>query len=137
MSCDCNVTCLFIITKKKKKFKEKKYKIKKNVSVKVFHNMDKSSGTSPGNNVEIRGRNFSTHTNLSRDTSMSSTRSSVIYHERMMANNDMDINSDPPTDSPTLSYETEQEKLLRSSKVAETLNNTRPQNGNNMAPHSN
>jgi len=55
----------------------------------------------------------------------------------MMANNGMDINSNPPTDSPALSYETEQEKLLHSSKAAETLNNMRPQNGNNVAPHSN
>ena len=99
--------------------------------------MDKSSGTSPDNNVKVRGRNFSTQTNLSRDILMSSTHSSVIYHERMMANNGMDINSDLPTDSSALSYETEQEKLLCFSKVAETLNNMRPQNRNNMAPHSN
>ena len=87
--------------------------------------MDKSSGTSPGNNIEVRGRNFSTQTNLFRDTSMFSTRSSVIYHERMMANNGMDIDSDLPTGSPALSYKTEQENLLCFSKVAETLNNMR------------
>jgi len=94
--------------------------------------MDRPSGTSPGNNVEVRERTLSIQTNLSRDTSMSSTHSSVIYHERM-ANNSMDINSVSPTDSPALSYETEQEKLLHSSKAAETLNNMRPQNGNNVA----
>ena len=55
---------------------------------------------------------------------MSSTRSSIIYHERM-ANNGMDVNSDLPTDSPALSYEIEQEKLLCFRKVAETLNNMR------------
>jgi len=65
--------------------------------------------------------------------SMSSTRSSDIYHERI-ANNDIDIDSVSPTDSPTLSYEMEQEKLLCSSKAAKTLNNMRPQNGNNVAP---
>jgi len=64
---------------------------------------------------------------------MSSTQSSVIYHERM-ANNSMDIDSDSPTNSPALSHKTEQEKLLCSSKATETLNNMRPQNGNNMAP---
>jgi len=46
----------------------------------------------------------------------------------------MDVDPDSPTDSPALSYETEQEKLLRSRKAAETLNNTRFQNGNNEAP---
>ena len=38
----------------------------------------------------------------------------------------MDIDSDPPTESPVLSYEEEQEKKLRLRKVAETTNNTRP-----------
>ena len=69
--------------------------------------MDKSSGNSPGNNVKIRGRNFSSQTNLSRNMSMSSTHSSVIYHERMTANNGMDIDSDSPTDFPALSYKME------------------------------
>jgi len=50
-----------------------------------------------------------------------------------MANNGMDVDPDPPTDSPALSYETEQEKLLHLRKVAEALNNTRLQNGNNEA----
>ena len=63
---------------------------------------------------------------------MSSTRSSTIYHERM-ANNSMDVDPDSPTDSPALSYEMEQEKLLCFRKVAETLNNMRLQNGNNEA----
>jgi len=51
-----------------------------------------------------------------------------------MANNGMDVDSDPPTDSSALSHKTKQEKLLCSSKAAETLNNMRPQNENNMAP---
>ena len=63
---------------------------------------------------------------------MSSTRSSVIYHERM-SNNGMDVDSNSPTDSSALSYKIEQEKLLRFRKAAETLNNTRLQNGNNEA----
>jgi len=42
-----------------------------------------------------------------------------------MANNGMDVDPDPPTDSPALSYEMEQEKLLCFRKAAETLNNTR------------
>ena len=68
--------------------------------------MDKSSGITPSNNIEVRGRTPFIQINLSRDTSMSSTCSSMIYHERM-ANNGMDINPDPPTDSPALSYEME------------------------------
>jgi len=50
-----------------------------------------------------------------------------------MANNGMDVDPDPPTDSPALSYETEQEKLLHFRKAAETLSNTRLQNGNSEA----
>ena len=94
--------------------------------------MDKSSGASPRNNVKIRGRSSSIEINLSRDTSMSSTHSSVAYHERM-TNNGMDIDTDPPTDSPSLSYEMEQEKFHWLKKAAETLNNMRLQNGNNKA----
>jgi len=46
MSCDCDVTCLFIVTKKKKKKKSRKIdkKKKKNVSVKVFHNKVEGKG---------------------------------------------------------------------------------------------
>ena len=86
--------------------------------------MDKSSGTSPSNNVEVRGRTSSIKINLSRNVLMSSTCSSMIYHKRM-ANNGMDVDPDPPTDSPALSYEMEQEKLLYFRKAAEILNNTR------------
>jgi len=46
-------------------------------------------------------------------------------------NNSMDIDSDPPTEYPALSYEEEQEKELHLRKVAETTNNMRPQGGNN------
>ena len=67
--------------------------------------MDKSSGTSPSNNVEVRERTPSIQINLSRDVSMSSTYSSMIYHERM-ANNSMDVDPDPPTDSLAPSHKT-------------------------------
>ena len=88
--------------------------------------MNKSTGTNPITNNETRGRSSRIKKNLSRDTSMSSTCSSVIYHERVTMNNSMDIDSDPPTESPVLSYEEEQEKKLHLRKVAETTNNTRP-----------
>jgi len=76
------------------------------------------------NSFEVRGRTFSTNKNLSRDSSMSSTRSSIIYHERM-ANNGIDIDPEPPTESPALSYEMEQEKVTCLRKAAETLGNMR------------
>jgi len=57
---------------------------------------------------------------------MSSTCSSVIYHERITMNNGIDVDSDPPTESPTLFYEEKQEKELCLRKAAETTNNIRP-----------
>jgi len=86
--------------------------------------MDKSTETSPEINVEVRRRTSFIKINLSRDISMSFTCSSVIYHERM-ANNGIDVDPDPSTDSPALSYEIEQEKLLHLRKAAEALNNMR------------
>jgi len=95
--------------------------------------MDIPTGFVPVNSFEVRERTSSTEKNLSRDSLMSSTYSSIIYHERM-ANNSMDIDSEPPAEFSALSYETEQKKkvtYLR--KVAETLGNTRLQNGINEA----
>jgi len=56
--------------------------------------MNKSTGTNPVNNFELRGRSTSIKRNISRDTSMSSTHSSVVYHERVTMNNGMDIDID-------------------------------------------
>ena len=94
--------------------------------------MDFPIGFVPVNSFEVRGRTSSTEKNLSRDLSMSSTWSSVIYHERM-ANNGMDIDQEPTIESPALFYEMEQEKALCLSKATETLDNMRPQNRNNKA----
>ena len=98
--------------------------------------MDIPAGLVPVNDSEVRGRTPSTEKNYSRDMLMSSTWSSIIYHERM-ANNGMDVDPEPVNNFPTLPYETEQEKALYFSKVTETLGNTRPQDGNNEATHSN
>jgi len=95
--------------------------------------MDKSTGVNLVNDVKIRGRSSCIEKNLSRDTSMSSTCSSVIYYERVTMNNGMDIDSDMPVESPALSYKTEQEKQSCLSKVTRTSNNTRPQGVNNGA----
>ena len=51
--------------------------------------MDKSTGVNPVNDIKIRGRSSCIEKNLSRDTSISSTCSSVIYHERVTMNNGM------------------------------------------------
>jgi len=95
--------------------------------------MDKSTETDSVTNNDTRGRPSQIHKNWSRDTSMSSTCSSTIYHERVAMNNGMNIDSDPPVESPALSYENEWEKEIHLRKAAETTNNTRPQDGNNKA----
>jgi len=80
--------------------------------------MDFPTGPIPDNYDEVRGRNLSTNRSISRDTSMSSTKSSVVYHERMVNNNLKDDNK--PMDSVSaLFYETEQKRAFRISKVAE------------------
>ena len=102
-------------------------------SVNVSNNteMDHSTGTNPVNNIDTRDRFPQRLKNLSRDSSMSSTVSSTIYHKRMEMNNSMDIDSDQPIEFPVLSYEEEREKEFCLRKAAETTNNTRPQDGNN------
>jgi len=98
--------------------------------------MDIPAGPVLVNGSEVRGRTFSTEKNYSRDTSMSSTWSSVIYYERM-ANNGMDVDLEPANNSPASSYRTEQEKALYFSKTTEILGNMRPQDENNEATYSN
>ena len=95
--------------------------------------MDHSTETNPVINNDVRGRSPQIYKNLSRDSSMSSMVSSTIYHERMELNNGMDINSDPPVESPTLSYKNKRDKEICLRKVAETTNNTRLQSRNNKA----
>ena len=95
--------------------------------------MDQSTETNPVNNNDVRGRSPKIHKNYSSDSSMSSMVSSTIYHERMEINNGMDIDSDPPAESPVLSYKDERDKEIRLRKVAETINNMRLQSRNNEA----
>ena len=95
--------------------------------------MDQSTGTNPVINNDVRERSPQIYKNQSRDSSMSSTVSSTIYHERMELNNGMDIDSDPPVETPALSYEEERDKTIRLSKAAEITNNTRLQCGSNEA----
>jgi len=95
--------------------------------------IDHSTGTNPVINNDARGRSSQICKNWSRDFSMSSTVSSTIYHEKMELNNGMDIDPDPPVESPTLSYKDEREKEICLRKVAETTNNTRLQGVNKEA----
>jgi len=95
--------------------------------------MDYSTGTNSVINNDTRGRSSQICKNWSRDSSMSSTVSSTIYHEKMELNNGMDINSDPPVESPVLSYKDEREKEICLRKAAETTNNMRLQSVNNEA----
>ena len=65
--------------------------------------MDRLSSGSSSNNIdEVRGRTPTSKSLVSRDLSMSSTKSLVVYHKRMENNNDMDvdnISSKPANDS--------------------------------------
>ena len=101
-----------------------------------YTGMDIPVGPTPVNDFEVRGRTSSTNKNYSRDLFIFATWLSVIYHERM-ANNGMDVDSEPVNKSPALSCRTEQEKAKHFSKVIETLGNTRPQEGNNKTTTSN
>ena len=89
--------------------------------------IDILKGKSPDNYNEVRGRSVSHNPSISRDTSMSSTKSSVAYHERMEQNNSMDVDN-PPNKDPSLElpYETTQEKTLYLSKAAENQTNMKP-----------
>ena len=68
---------------------------------------------------------------------MSSTKSSVAYHDRMECNNAMVINKVMVDVSPTLSYETDQKKALCVSKVAEQQDNMRSKCDNIKTSNSN
>ena len=74
--------------------------------------MNLPSGPYPDNYDKVRGRNSFTNKNTSRDSSMSSTMSSVAYHDRMTINNSMDINEVMNDNFSTLFYKDEQEKAL-------------------------
>ena len=93
----------------------------------VFPNnmgMDFPTGPIPDNYDEMRGRNLSTNKSISRNTSMSSTKLSVVYHEKMVSNNLKD--DDEPMDSVSaLSYETEQERAFHINKAAKQQEHVR------------
>ena len=89
--------------------------------------MDFPTGPLLDNYNEVRSRSSFIDKNTFRDSSMSSTKSSVAYHKKM-ANNGMDFDDD---NSPALLYEEEHKKALQVSKVAEHIINMRLQ-GNSL-----
>ena len=98
--------------------------------------MDPLSGPVPNNYDKVRDRNLFTNRSVSRNSLISSTMSSVAYYERMV-NNGMDIDKGPVESTFALFYNTEQEKAIYISKVAEQQGNMRPKGGNLEAPNSN
>ena len=86
-------------------------------------------------NLTVRGRTNFHNSSSSRNTSMSSTKSSVVYHERMEQNNGIDID-DPLKDSfSELSYEMTQEKVTCIGMATKNQMNMRPTQVN-LVPNS-
>ena len=84
----------------------------------------------PDNYDKVRSRSLSTNKHTSRNSSMSSTKSSVAYHKKMKCNNTMVIDKEMVDISPALSYEIDQKKALCVSKMAEQQDNTRSKHDN-------
>ena len=66
----------------------------------------------PDNYDEVRGRISLPKVQAFRDSSMSSTKYSIVYYERMKYNNAMNKDVDMDNNSPALSYKTSQEKAI-------------------------
>ena len=79
--------------------------------------MDNYTGQVPTNNCKIRERTPTTAFNLFRESSMASSGRATLYCDRMY--DKMDCDSTSRDMAPELSYETEQEKALQTSKVAD------------------
>jgi len=99
-------------------------------TVELFNNtgIDFFKGQTSDNYNKIRGRKLTQSLNSSRDASIDFSRSPTPYYERMVRNNDMDINNNKP--SPELSYKILQEKEIHLGKATETQTNTRPSHNN-------
>ena len=92
--------------------------------------MDIFAGFAPNNYNKMRGRTLSTKEQTSRDSSISSTKSSIVYHERMECNNTMNIDVDMDNNSPALSYKIPQEKAIQVSEATDPQTNMMSQHGN-------
>jgi len=94
--------------------------------------MDIQLELAPNNFDGVRGRTLSSNRSISMDISMSFTKSSVVYHERITTNN-ANNNDDLVDASPELSYKTEQEKAFHISKVTDQQDTMRTMGDNNKA----
>ena len=77
-----------------------------------YTEMDIIAGYSPNKFNEMRGRTFSSKLQVSRDSSMSSTKSLVVYHEKMEYNNALNEDVDIDNNSSALLYKTSQKKAI-------------------------
>ena len=100
----------------------------------MFHSnntgIDIFAGFAPNNYDEVKDRTLSTKEQTSRNSSMSSTKSSIAYHERMEHNNAMNVDININNNSLALSYETSQEKAIQVSEVADPQTNIMSQHDN-------
>ena len=86
--------------------------------------MDILSGKIPDNYNKMRGRSVSLQPQLSRASSMFSTKSLVMYYKRMKYSNSLNKDIKMDNNNTGLSYKTHQEQAIYVSKVANFLNNT-------------
>jgi len=93
--------------------------------------MDISTGQVPANNCEVRGRTPTTALNFSKESLIASSGHAMLYCNRM--DNRMDCKFTSRDMTSELSYKTEQEKALRTSKAADQQDPMRPTSGNNEA----
>jgi len=84
-----------------------------------YTGIDLPSEPYPDNYDKIRGRTPFTNKNTSRNLSMSSTKFSVAYYERMANNDGIDVDKVMNDNSSTLFNEKGQEKTLQVIKAAE------------------
>ena len=77
----------------------------------------------PDNYNKMRNKTSLPKAQVFRDSSMSFTKFSVVYYERIKYNNTINKNIDMDEDSPILFYETSQEKVIQVSKAADPNNN--------------
>ena len=82
----------------------------------VFHSNNAGinifAGFAPDNYNEVRDRTLSTKEQTSRNSSISSTKLSIAYYERMECNNAMNVDINMDNNSLALSYETSQKKAI-------------------------
>ena len=74
--------------------------------------IDILSGISPDNYDEVRERTVSPKLQVSRDSSMSSTKFLVVYHEKIECNNTLNKDVNMDKDSSVLLYKIIQEKAI-------------------------